>query len=130
MKYLLDADQIIWYLKGRQDIVGLLQGLGKENLRISVVALAEVLEGIYGQRDEKGKLTALGKFLTGPKIIQVDEQIARQFAKIRSNLRKRGKLIDNMDIFIAATVLIHNLVLITGNKKDFEKVEGLKIYKD
>ena len=130
MIYLLDTDQVIWYLRGQELVVNLLQSLGKGNLTLSAFNLAEVLEGIYGQPDETKRLEGLAKFLTGVKLIDADERIAHEFAKIRSNLRRKGNLIDNMDIFIAATAFVHNLTLITNNKKDFERIKGLKLYRD
>jgi len=129
MTYLIDTDQVIWYLRGQESVVNLLQSLGKGNLGLSVVALAEVLEGIYNQPDETKRFEGLAKFLTGVKVVDVDERIAHQFAKIRSNLRQRGNLIENMDIFIAATAMVNDLVLVTDNKKDFERIKGLKLYK-
>jgi hypothetical protein len=33
-----------------------------------------------------------------------------------------------MDMLIAATAMAHGLTLVTGNVKDFKKIEGLKVY--
>lgn len=126
MKYLLDTDVVISYLKGIKGVVTILQEHERE-LGISVITLGELLEGIYTQPKEKERLEGLKKFLSDINLLEVDENIVEKFAKIRSNLRERGQLIDNFDILIAATALTNNLILITANKKDFERIEDLKI---
>lgn len=126
MKYLVDTDIVISYLKGIKEAVTTLQKHEGE-LAVSVITLGELLDGIYGQPKENERLIWLENFLTGVNMLDVDQEVMEQFAKIRSNLRKRGLLIDNFDILIAATALAENLILITGNIKDFERIEKLQI---
>lgn len=126
MKYLVDTDIVISYLKGIREAVTTLQKHEGE-LAVSVITLGELLEGIYGQPKENERLKWLENFLTGVNLLEVDRMAMEQFAQIRSNLRKRGMLIDNFDILIAATALAENLILITGNIKDFERIEKLQI---
>ena len=38
-----------------------------------------------------------------------------------------GALIGDMDLLIAATALQYNLVLLTNNRRHFERIEGLRI---
>ena len=40
---------------------------------------------------------------------------------------KLGKPTGEMDALIAATAMAHKAVLITGNRKHFENIEGLKV---
>ena len=42
-------------------------------------------------------------------------------------LEKQGKKIGDMDMFIAATALEENLILVTGNTDHFERIPGLRI---
>ncbi|MFZ5365859.1 MAG: type II toxin-antitoxin system VapC family toxin [Patescibacteria group bacterium] len=126
MKYLVDSDQIIWYLKGKPAVVRKLQTLQRE-LAVSVISVGEVAEGIVGEKDEEKKLGGLKNFLEGIEVLEINQEIAFQFAKVRASLRKKGRLIDNFDLLIAATCLTHNLILITENKKDFARIGGLRI---
>ncbi len=54
-------------------------------------------------------------------------QYTRKYGEIRWELGKQGLRIGDMDMFIAATALEENLILVTGNVKHFERVPGLKI---
>ena len=49
--YLVDTDWAIHYLNGHPEIVEKLQLLKKDGLRLSVVSLAELYEGIYYSRN-------------------------------------------------------------------------------
>ena len=49
-----------------------------------------------------------------------------RWAKLLADLRGSGTAMPVKDSFIAATALVHDLVLVTRNRKDFEKA-GLKI---
>lgn len=129
MAFLLDSDQIISYLNGRKEIVEKIDNLAEEDLFTSIICVAEVLEGIYGADEEDQRLLQLNEFLQDIRTLFIDRKIADQFAKIRSDLRKKGNLIENMDIFIASTALVYNLALLTNNKRDFERIEGLKLYR-
>ncbi|MDP2720374.1 MAG: type II toxin-antitoxin system VapC family toxin [bacterium] len=126
MKYLIDANIIIDHLKGKPSKVSLLQSIGSQGLCTSVISVGEILEGLVGQPKEEQRRGDLETFLKATKLLDIDRKIVEMFARVRSNLRSRGKLIENFDILIAATALAHNLVLVTVDK-DFEKVEGLKL---
>jgi len=52
----------------------------------------------------------------------------RQFARIRGEIRRTGKIIGDFDILIAATVIQHKLLLITRNLKDYQRISNLKLY--
>lgn len=128
MAFLLDSDQIISYLNGRKEVIEKIDDLTEEELFTSIVCVAEVLEGIYDTENEDQRLLQLNEFLQDIQALIVDRKVADQFAKIRSDLRKKGNLIENMDIFIAATAMSHDLMLVTNNKRDFERIKGLKLY--
>lgn len=124
MKYLIDSDIIINYLKGKSPAIALFQNLSVANLGVSVITVAEVLEGVSASPK---RLEEAERVLSHFIIFNMDMKIAKEFAIQRLRLRKAGNLIDNMDLFIASTALAHNLTLITGNIKDFEKIKDLKI---
>ena len=47
--------------------------------------------------------------------------------QIRAQLQKLGTLIGSYDLQIAAIALANNLILVTHNTREFERVEGLKL---
>jgi len=51
----------------------------------------------------------------------------RHFARVRSLLRRQGNLIPDLDLLIAATALEHELVLLTRNRRHFERISQLRL---
>ena len=57
--------------------------------------------------------------------VRINDSFER-FAVIRNNLRIKGLSIDSFDMLIAS-VVNPNDILVTHNRKDFERIEGLRI---
>ncbi len=127
MKYLIDTDWIIYYLRGTEEVMKKLISLKEEGLAISIISLAEVYEGVYHSSDSFSNEDILKDFLTGVSVIGINEEICRIFGKERGRLRKKGELIGDFDLLIASSCLHYNLTILTNNIKHFEKIENLKI---
>ncbi|MEO5952584.1 MAG: PIN domain-containing protein, partial [Chloroflexia bacterium] len=55
------------------------------------------------------------------------DDVVEQAADIYASLHRTGQLIGEVDTLIAATALVHNLVLVTNNERHFNRVPGLQI---
>lgn len=125
VKYLVDTDILIDHLSGKEPAVTFIKHIGGvKNSAISVITLAELLEGVQ-QFPEK--LKHIESLISHIQVIPIDIKIAGVFGKLRYTLRQKKELIDNMDLFIAATALTYKLTLVTGNKKDFRRIKELGI---
>lgn len=51
----------------------------------------------------------------------------RVYGEIRARLEDAGRLLADADLQIAATALLHDLELVTGNVRHFQRVEMLRI---
>ena len=129
MSYLLDTDVVAGALKGRQEEVSLIKGLSSQELSISLITYGELYEGIYYGRNPKDAERAFLQFLRGVNVLPLNKLIMKQFAQIRGNLRRSGNIIGDPDLLIAATAIYHNLVLITYNVRDFQRIPKLNLYK-
>jgi len=49
-------------------------------------------------------------------------------SEIYRDFKMKNQIISLPDIFIAATAAIHDIQLLTLNRKHFERVESLKLY--
>lgn len=126
-RYFLETSVIINFLRGKEKTLETIENLEGE-LSSSFVCLAELYEGIYKikekQRAERGVLD----FFSGlSEIYGIDEEIAKNFGQIRSNLKQKGKVIEDLDILLAATCLVYGLVLVTSNPRHFERVKNLEV---
>lgn len=48
-------------------------------------------------------------------------------AEVYANLRKSGKPIDDIDLLIAGTAIANGLILVTDNRKHFDRIVQLEI---
>lgn len=127
MKYLIDTDWLIDHLSGVDKVKSKLEELAPEGLVISIVSLAEIYEGIFYSREPQRSEGALEAFLPGVPVLNINEGICKIFGKERGRLRQQGRIIGDLDLFIASTCLYYNLILLTNNVSHFERIEALNI---
>ena len=125
--YLIDTDWVIHHLNGHSKITKRLDELKAQDLAISLITLAELYDGIYVSRDPAGSELTLLEFLNDVRLIGLDEETARLFAKDRGRLRAAGSLIGDFDLLIGVTAIQNGLTLLTNNRRHFERIDGLNI---
>ena len=59
--------------------------------------------------------------------LTVDQAIALQAADLDAALRRKGQTVGPNDCLIAATALVHDLVLVTRNTDHFKHMPGLQL---
>ena len=69
----------------------------------------------------------LQQFLSLIKIYTWDESAAEHYALIRAHLQKKGTIIGNMDLLIAAHARSIGAILVTNNRREFARVPNLHI---
>ena len=128
MRYLIDTDWAIDYLRDLPAISDQVSDLKPEGIGLSVVPLAELYEGIFLSRDPARSEEGLRQFLSRIELLALDVETCRIFGQEHGRLRGGGNLIGDMDILIGATALRHNLTLLTRNVRHFERIGGLAIH--
>jgi predicted nucleic acid-binding protein len=115
-KYLLDSVTIIWHLRGRKEITEMLKDLQRSGLpACSTISVLEVQLGVK-TRDEEGKTN---RFFESLKVFDVDMDIARIAAQLIREYKAKGVTMDIPDSIIASTCLLHDLILVTYNRKHY-----------
>lgn len=125
LKYLLDTDTCVYYLKGIETVVNAFKEVEQEELAISQITLAELQFGAFNSEQVERNLQRVDFFESSISVVLLDSAITREFAKQKAKLRKTGKSLDDFDLFIGATALVGELTLVTNNTKHFERIEGL-----
>lgn len=67
------------------------------------------------------------KLLSGIVILPLTENSAKISSKLNANLRKNGKVIDDIDLFIAGIAIENEMILATNNEKHFARISNLQI---
>ena len=109
MKYLVDSDWVVDYLIGKQQAIDLFSSVSHDGIAISLITFGEIYEGIYYGRDPQRSEAVFRQFLRSVDVLPLNRSIMQQFARIRGDLRRKGQIIGDPDIFIAATAIYHDL---------------------
>lgn len=128
MTYCLDTNIISYHLNGNKDILKHFETLAENDDEILIpnVAYYEIKRGLIAN----GATTKMSKFLSFAKTLGIAElrnstlEIA---AQIYADLAKTGQMIEDDDIFIGATAIENDAILVTNNKEHLGRIKGLKI---
>jgi tRNA(fMet)-specific endonuclease VapC len=125
---MLDTNICIYIIKRKMEkILSALQNNRKYGLAISSITLAELeFANENSMYKEKNKM-ALLEFLTVVDIKHFDENAAREYGIIKKELKDGNCLIGPFDMLIAAHAKALNMILVTNNTKEFERIRGLRI---
>ena len=128
MKFTLDTNMISYLLKGDRDILEKLQNaiISGDKFVINPIVFYEVYRGLLYKKASE-QLKRFQQYCNQFDSCGVCQQTFITAAEIYSNLREKGKLIDDADIFIAAVCIQNGHVLITNNEKHFKRINKLKI---
>jgi tRNA(fMet)-specific endonuclease VapC len=97
---------------------------------VSAVTVSELLAGIrLADTDaRRARRTAFVEgMLAQVRVLSFGEEVARVHASLHASLRLAGRQIGAHALIIAATALYHDLPLLTGNAREFARVDGLDI---
>lgn len=92
----------------------------------SIITRYEILRGLKAKQ-ATAQLAAFELACKYSEILPLDDRTIVRAADIFADLKRRGELIGDADILIAATALENALVMVTNNIKHFSKITGLKL---
>jgi toxin FitB len=120
--YLVDTNVVSEARRGAPEPVAWLRSVDPRSIHLSVITVGEIMRGIVlKQRTDPQTASRLFEWLQklrhdhADRILAVTDQIALEWGRIAA-LRSRG----DADGQIAATAIVHDLVLVTRNVGDFE----------
>lgn len=127
MKYLLDTNICIYWLKGNDQIEQKILSIGLDNFVLSFINVSELYYGAYKSQRVDANLTMVRRLTNELNVLESDKAINEEFGSIKAILESSGTIIDDADLFIAACAKIHGLTLVTNNIKHFRRIKGLKL---
>ena len=127
MMYLLDTNICIYLINHKpQQVFERFRQYQLGQLAVSSITASELAFGVEKSGSERNK-QALKKFLSPLEILPYDEQAVWHYAQLRHDLQSKGQTIGSLDMLIAAHALALDVVLVTNNTKEFERIERLKL---
>ncbi len=119
-----DSDVLIDFLAGRDPAARRVEiELESRAFATTAVSRFELLAGARDKAAEGPVRRLLDSMLTLP----LDRESADRAAAVRRALELRGAPIGMADSLIAGIAMTHDALLLTRNRKHFDRVEGLKL---
>lgn len=122
--YILDTNVVIELLKNNKSVISQIDKVGIHNCRICEITIAELYFGaVKGGNKKNYEDVQVVKRLFQQ--VRINDSFER-YAILRNNLRIKGQAIDSFDLLIASVVKPED-ILVTHNRKHFERIDELKI---
>ncbi len=120
-KYLIDTNITIYYFGSilSESSIAFLETVFKGKYYLSVINRIELL-GFSNLTDNE--YNAFETYVNNSSMLELDEAVIIETIRIRREYRVKLP-----DAIIAATCLMNGCLLVTNNKKDFDKIKGLKL---
>lgn len=93
------------------------------DIYVSAVTVYELYMGATNKDKERDVVVITENFT----VLPFTDTVAQKAADLYHKLRLSNQMIEFRDIFIAATCMVHELPIVTLNKKHFKRIDGLKI---
>jgi tRNA(fMet)-specific endonuclease VapC len=123
--YLLDTNAVIAVIKGDDGLLALLKQHTPQDFALSAIVVHELYYGA-AKSQRKAENSARVNALQFP-VLEFDREDARHAGEIRATLATLGTPIGPYDALIGGQARARNLVLMTRNVREFERIKGLAI---
>jgi tRNA(fMet)-specific endonuclease VapC len=110
-KFLLDTNIIIALLEGEASVLSNLEQA--QQVFVPAIALGELFFGAAKSGRGAENTAKIEHFASGRAIVLCDVDVAREYGRLKQELKEKGRPIPENDIWIAATARRHNMTLVT-----------------
>jgi tRNA(fMet)-specific endonuclease VapC len=126
MRYLLDTNAVIALLNDNTSKLARRARREKpSDIAISAVVVHELFYGAFKSRRATQNIASVDALQFA--MIEFDKEDARQAGAVRALLASQGTPIGPYDVLIAGQAVARNMILVTHNTEEFERVPGLRI---
>lgn len=126
--YLLDTNIVSFALRDRPpSVLAALRRLRPDQTGISAVTLAELRFGAARSASRLRYDGLITTFVSRVRVFPFDDAAAEAYGGVRAALESSGQRIGDLDMLIAGHALALGRVLVTNNRREFDRVVGLEV---
>ena len=129
LRYCLDTNICVRLIRNRPLVGGVLEermNAYANVLATSTVVMTELLHGAAMSANPPRERDFAMSILARLSVLEFDAAAAEHAADIKADLQRKGRLIGGNDILIAGHARSRGLIVVTGNLREFERVDGLR----
>lgn len=117
----LDSSALLHFFTGTEKGKKIKEKLQTEPIAVTSITIHEILVGVKEREKE-----AWESFFKSITVIPFDAEASYKSIELENALRKKGKPMAKLDLFIASICVLHHLPFFTTDH-DFEQVEDLNL---
>ena len=125
--FLLDTDTSMHFMRGRPGVLAHFAKHGPGTVFLSAISYHELLYGALHSAAVQRHLGVVAEFVAPLTVLPFTSASADHSSRVRQELAESGQAIDPLDTLIAGHALEHQLALVTGNAREFSRVNGLRL---
>ncbi len=126
-RYLLDTDTLSALVRDPAGAVARhIAEAGEESVATSVVVAGELRFGAL-RSGSAALLARVDTLLSTLPVLALDDRVGRAYADVRRTLEAAGSPIGPNDLWIAAHAVAEARTVVTGNRRELERVPGLVV---
>ena len=126
LRYMLDTSLCIRVLRDRPAGLRARFNEAADTLAISTVVLYELLFGVERSARPDHNRREVERLTARLEVLPFDASAAAHAAEIRASLAAKGRTIGAYDLQIAGHARSRGLIVVTGNLREFGRVDGLR----
>lgn len=128
MAWFLDANVCIHHWRGQHpQLSARWRQHHARDIFVPLTVYAELLVGAEKSSQPERVLRQIETLLEAHEIVEITEDVAEHYARIRAGLERHGVIIGGNDLWIAATAMAHGATLVTANTGEFSRIPGLPL---
>ena len=127
-RFLLDTNICIYIRRKKpEEVLRRFRTLKQGEAVLSVITFGELVYGAEKSAQRAAALEMLRELAQMIPVLSLPDTAADAYGTIRAELERKGQMIGNNDLWIAAHAKAAGLTLVTNNEQEFRRVRGLKI---
>lgn len=125
---ILDTSFLIDTLRGRETVEEAVRTVDERGTaHVSSVTVMELWEGVHLADSSDRERAVVKNLLRDLRELPFDRECATTAGELNATLRRDGAPIEEADVMIAATALVHDVPIVTNNAERFERIDDLEI---
>ena len=127
-KYMLDTNICIYIAKNKPaSVLAQFKTLSINQIVMSVITYGELSLGAEKSQYKQTTTQKLNNLIQIIPVISMSESVGNIYGIIRADLEKKGQIIGNNDLWIAAHAMEQNITLVSNNIKEFNRIPDLSL---
>lgn len=125
---LIDTDILSLFLRGDVQVISRFEEYVREygQINLSIITFYEIVSGLK-HRDARKQLAMFLEFAAQNNVVPLTVSSVSASAEMYALTRAKGTPVDDIDLLIAGIAQANDWILVTHNRKHYEKIDGLEI---